>query len=139
MSTEDEVRNASQQFYGALNHMLNGDPQALSEIWSHEPDVTAMHPIGGRRLGWNEVWKSWEQVAHASSDGKVKLKDQFIHAVGDMAYEVGVEQVAFKLGGQAITGEVRVTNVYQREAGHWKIRHHHTDIQQNMVEVLRRM
>ena len=91
MSAEDEVRKASTQFYAALNSMLNGDPQPLSDIWSHDPAVTTMHPIGGRQVGWNEVRESWEQVAQGASDGKVELKDQLIRVIGDVAYEVGVE------------------------------------------------
>jgi ketosteroid isomerase-like protein len=139
MSTEDEVRKASTQFYAALNKMLNGDAQALSDIWSHSPAVTTMHPIGGRQVGWEEVRKTWEQVARAASDGKVQLKDQLIRVAGDMAYEAGVEHAAFKLGGQKVEGQIRVTNIYQREAGAWKISHHHADILPAMVEVLKRL
>jgi len=139
MSAEDEVRKASTQFYAALNKMLNGDAGALSDIWSHSSAVTTMHPIGGRQVGWEEVRKTWEQVAQAASDGKVQLKDQFIRAAGDMAYESGVEHADFKLGGQKVEGRIRVTNIYQREAGAWKITHHHADVLPAMVEVLNRL
>ena len=139
MSTEDEVRKASTQFYAALNRMLNGDAQPLSDIWSHGPAVTTMHPTGGRQVGWNEVRESWEQVAQAASEGKVELTDQLIRVVGDVAYEVGVEHPEFKLGGQKVAGQIRVTNIYQREAGAWKMTHHHTDLASAMVEVLNRV
>jgi hypothetical protein len=33
MSTENEVRQASKQFYAALNRMANGDAASLAEIW----------------------------------------------------------------------------------------------------------
>ena len=139
MSAEDEVRKASAQFYAALNRMLNGDPQPLSDIWSRDPAVTIMHPIGGRQVGWNEVWQSWEQVAQGASDGKVELKDQLIRVLGDVAYEVGVECPEFKLGGEKVAGQIRVTNIYQREAGGWKLIHHHTDLAPAMLEVLNRL
>ena len=139
MSAEDEVRNASTQFYAALNRMLNGDAQPLSDIWSHGPGVTTMHPIGGRQVGWNEVRESWEQVAQGASDGKVELKDQLIRVLGDVAYEVGVECPEFKLGGEKVAGQIRVTNIYQREAGAWKMTHHHADLAPAMLEVLNRL
>lgn len=139
MSTEEEVRKTSTAFYAALNRMLNGDAKPLSNVWSHASGVTAMHPIGGRQVGWDEVWKTWEQVAQAASDGKVELKDQLVRVVGDLAYEVGVEHAEFKLGGQKVTGQVRVTNIYQREAGAWKMTHHHTDLVPAMVEVVSRL
>jgi ketosteroid isomerase-like protein len=136
MSAEDEVREASKQFYTALNRMLNGDAQPLTDIWSHSASVTTMHPIGGRQVGWNEVREAWEQVAQAASEGKVQLNDQLIHVAGDVAYEVGVESAEFKLGGEKVGGQIRVTNIYQREAGAWKITHHHTDVVPDMVEIL---
>jgi ketosteroid isomerase-like protein len=139
MSAEDEVRDASAQFYAALNRMLNGDAQPLSEIWSHGEAVTTMHPIGGRQVGWNEVREAWEQVAQGVSDGKVELKDQLIRVLGDVAYEVGVEYAECKLGGEKVSGQIRVTNIYQREAGAWKMTHHHTDLIPAMLEVLNRL
>jgi len=139
MSAEDEVRETSKQFYAALNRMLNGDARALSDIWSHGSNVTAMHPIGGRQVGWDEVWESWEQVAQVASDGKVELKDQLIHVAGDIACEIGVEHAEFKLGGHQVGGQIRVTNVYERESGAWKIMHHHTDLVPAMTEVLKRL
>lgn len=139
MSTQEEVRKASTQFYVALNRMLNGDARPLSDIWSHDSAVTTMHPIGGRQVGWNEVLESWKQVAQVASDGEVELKDQLIRVAGDVACEVGVEHAEFKLGGQKVAGQLRVTNIYQREAGAWKITHHHADLAPAMVEVLNRL
>ncbi|MBW0149021.1 YybH family protein [Marinobacter arenosus] len=139
MSTEEEVRKASTQFYAALNTMLNGDAAPLSDIWSHNTDVTTMHPVGGRQVGWSEVQKAWEQVAQATTDGKVELKDQLIRVAGDVAYELGTEDAEFTLGGQKVSGEVRVTNIYQREASGWKMTHHHTDVVPAMVEALNRL
>jgi len=139
MSTEDEVRKASNQFYASLNQMVNGDAKSLSDIWSHGPAVTTLHPIGGRQVGWNEVKDSWEQVAGVASDGEVELKDQFIHTAGDIAYEIGVEHGDFNLAGEKVKVEARVTNIYQKENGSWRIIHHHTDINPSMVQILNRL
>lgn len=139
MSAEAKVRKASEQFYAALNRMLNGDAGPLSDIWSHGSAVTTMHPIGGREVGWDDVRGSWEQVAQLASDGKVGLKDQLIQVAGDVAYEVGVEHGQLKLAGQEVAIEHRVTNIYQREAGVWKITHHHADISPAMQDVLSRL
>ena len=133
MTTKREIREVSTQFYAALTRMLNGDARALSDVWSHRSFVTAMHPLGGRQLGWAEVRKTWEQIAQRSSEGNVELKDQLIRLAGDVAYEVGVEHVEAKLGGQKVGAKIRVTNIYQREAGAWKITHHHTDASPAMV------
>jgi len=139
MSTEDEVRNASNQFYAALNKMVNGSSQSLSDIWSHNPAVTTMHPIGGRQVGWKDVWATWDQTAQVASEGQVKLEDQYIRVIGDMAYEIGVENAGFRIAGQKVTDHVRVTNIYQKEGGTWKIVHHHSDLSPAMVEILHKL
>jgi hypothetical protein len=75
MSTEDEVRQACDQYYAALNHMLNGDAELMMEVWSHSSDVTVMHPVAGLPVGWEQVRASWEQFAHLCSGGQVILRD----------------------------------------------------------------
>ena len=139
MSTEDEVRKASQQFYAALNRMANGDAGSMADIWSHSATVTTMHPIGGRQVGWDEVRGPWGQVAELASGGQVRLSDQLIQVSGDMAYEVGTEQGQFKLAGEQVSVEQRVTNIYRREGGAWKIVHHHSDLSPDMVKILRQL
>jgi len=136
MSIEDEVHGASRQFYIAINRMANGDASQLKDIWSHSPTVTTMHPIGGREVGWDAVRESFEKVAQLASEGKVELRDQLIRVVGDMAYEAGVEHGQLKLAGNQVTIEHRVTNIYQREAGVWKLIYHHTDTSPAMLDVI---
>ena len=139
MTIEDEVHAASEKFYAALNRMLNGDARSLQDIWSHSATVTTMHPIGGREVGWDQVRNSFEQVAELTTEGQVKLSEQFIQVVGDAAYELGVEHGRFALAGQPVAGDCRVTNIYRRESGTWKIIHHHTDTAPAMIDVLTRL
>jgi ketosteroid isomerase-like protein len=136
MKTEDEVRAASEKFYAALNRMFNGNAGSLPDIWSHSATVTTMHPIGGREVGWDQVRKSFERVADLTIKGQVKLSEQFIQVVGDAAYELGIEHGRFTFAGQPMAGDCRVTNIYRRESGAWKIVHHHTDIARAMTDVL---
>jgi ketosteroid isomerase-like protein len=67
------------------------------------------------------------------------MKDQLIQVAGDAAYEVGVEHGQLKLAGEQVSIEHRVTNIYRREAGGWKIVHHHADISPAMLELLSRV
>ena len=139
MTTDDEVRNASKQFYAGLTSMANGNSSSLADIWSHSATVMAMHPIGGREVGWDAVRTSFEKVAELSSEGDIGLKDQIIQVAGDIAYEAGIERGQFKLAGQQVIVDVRVTNIYQRESGAWKMVHHHSDISPAMLDVLSRL
>ena len=139
MSTEEDVRKASKQFYNALTQMVKGDASLIEAIWLHDETVTSMHPIGGREVGWKAVKKSFEQVSGIASDGKVELKEQLIRVVGDMAYEVGIEAGQAEFAGEHVNIEHRVTNIYQRKDGIWKMIHHHADIAPAMVEILRKL
>lgn len=139
MSTENEVREASAQFYAALNSMVNGDAGPLADIWSHSKDVTTMHPIGGREVGWDEVKGSWEQVAAIATDGQVEMTDQLIRVSDGMAYEEGIERGHAMMAGERVSIEQRATNIYRREGGSWKIVHHHADLSPAMLDVLKRL
>jgi ketosteroid isomerase-like protein len=139
MSTEDKVRKASAQFYAALNRMANGDARPLADIWSQGADVTTMHPIGGMEVGWDKVRASFAQVAEIASEGLIRLDDQLIRVMGDLAYELGFERGHAKFAGQQVSLDHRVTNIYRQEAGSWKIVHHHTDISAAMLDVLNRL
>jgi ketosteroid isomerase-like protein len=135
MSRQDDVRAVSDKFYSGLSRM---DVAALPEIWSHSDDVTAMHPMGGEQVGWEEVRASFEQAAGPLSDSHVELVDRRIYAGTDLAYETGVERGSAKLGGEPVEFEHRVTNVYRLEDGRWKMIHHHTDVSPGLAEALQR-
>jgi ketosteroid isomerase-like protein len=139
MPAEEDVRKASKQFYNALTRMAKGDADQIGEIWLHDETPTAMHPIGGRDVGWKAVKNSFEQVAGLATDGKVGLKDQLIHVVGDVAYEVGIEIGQVKLASHQVNIEHRVTNIYKRKDGVWKMIHHHADTSPAMLDVLSKL
>jgi len=136
MSTEDEVRAVSDRFYSALSRL---DVSQLESVWSQSRTVSTMHPMGGEQVGWPEVRKSFEEAAGAMSDVHVELVGQRIRTGEDLAYEIGIESGHGTIAGERVEIEHRVTNVYRRESGQWKMVHHHTDVSPAMVEVLRRL
>ena len=92
MAVEDEIRQASEQFYAALNREINGDPGPMMEVWSHGSDVSTLHPLGGINVGWEEVRAGWEQAAQAMSEGQVSLDNSVVVPIaGDVAYTLGTE------------------------------------------------
>jgi len=139
MSTENEVRKASALFYAALNQMANGNAGAMATAWSQDGNVSTMHPIGGCDVGWDIVSASFGNVAELAANGKIELRDQRILAGSDMAYETGTERGSFTMAGTDVSIEHRVTNVYRKVGGDWKIVHHHTDISPAMMDVLSRL
>jgi ketosteroid isomerase-like protein len=47
--------------------------------------------------------------------------------VGDLAYTVGYEHSEATVDGEPRKYTLRVTQVYRREAGEWKVAHRHAD------------
>ncbi len=136
MSSEDEVRAVSNRFYTALSNM---DVAQIGEVWSQSSTVTTMHPMGGEQVGWSEVRKSFEEAAKGMSDVHVEIDRKLIQTGDDLAYEVGIERGRGTVAGEPVEIEHRVTNVYRREAGQWKLVHHHTDVSPAIVDILRRL
>jgi ketosteroid isomerase-like protein len=53
-----------------------------------------------------------------------------------MAFEVGSEEGYTTLGGNRADVSQRVTNIYRREGGEWKIVHHHSDFSPAVTDAL---
>jgi ketosteroid isomerase-like protein len=137
MAAQDEVSQASEQFYAALNRTLDGDSSQMEQVWSHGSDVSAIHPFGGRMLGWEEVGAPWEQAAQAFSGGQVALNEMVVVPISeDAAYTLGTEHGQASIGEQTVGIDWRVTNIYRREADGWKIVHHHTDFSSEVAQAL---
>lgn len=138
-TVEDEIRQASEQFYAALNRLVNGDTGPMMEVWSHSSDVTTLRPLGSRPTGWEQVRDRWEQVAQAFSDGQASIEDLVVVPLSDdVAYTVDTEHGQAKLADETVGIDWRVTNIYRREEGEWKMVHHHTDVSGALVEDLER-
>ncbi|MGP6089939.1 nuclear transport factor 2 family protein [Antarctobacter jejuensis] len=139
MTNLDDVRRASVAFYDALNSMANGDDTAMQNAWIKGDGVTAQHPIGGRDMGSDSVLASFSKVAEIADGGDIRLEDQMINAGSDMAIETGVEIGKLIIAGNEAKIQHRVTNVYQKQDGAWKLAHHHTDLSPSMLEILQRL
>ncbi len=139
MSNLDDIRRASATFYSALNSMARGDDGPMQSAWAKGDSVSAQHPIGGRDTGYDTVMASFGKVAQIAGGGEISLKDQSITAGSDMAVETGKEVGTLILAGHEARIDQRVTNVYQRQGGTWKLAHHHTDLSPDLLDILEKL
>ena len=139
VTAEADVRAASDQFYGALEAMANGDASSMADIWSHEDDVTTMTELGGREESWDAISGSMERAAAVCSDGTATRTDQVIRVIGNAAYELCTESASWTFAGEPISLAGRATNVYRKENGEWKIVHHHADFHAEFADKVANM
>jgi len=122
------VRKAVDQWFVALNAMLNGDPKPFSEVYSHADDVTYMSAEGTYRRGWNETYADWKTQAEKSHGGSATGADIHVVLSGDMAaaqhYTEGQVTAA---NGETKNVRIRESSVFRKEDGHWKMIAHHAD------------
>ena len=72
------------------------------------------------------------------SNLSVVLPSTFSTSCDDVSYTLGTENGQARLGAETIAiAYWRVTNIYRREEGEWKMVHHHTDVSHALVEVLK--
>ncbi len=125
---EDEIRNATMRFYVALNSAMHSDPNPMTATWSHRPDVTNFSAVGGRAVGWNEVYADFLNMARLYPNGSIAPRDIHVVAGKDIGYSVCTESGQLRSpDGPMVTFNQRATNVFRLEDGKWKMIHHHAD------------
>ena len=106
----------------------NGDPEPRLAMWSTNDPVTV---LGAARSanGQDEVSQLFRLLASRFSNcTSYRFELVAAGASGDLAYTVGYEHTAVSLDGVPLPPySLRVTHVYRRENGEWKIVHRHAD------------
>ncbi len=106
-----------------------GDAGPRMELWSRRDPVTLYGALGISESGWEQLSQIFRWVASRFS-GCTAYNFELVAAgvSGDLAYTVGFERSAVSIdGGPAAPRVLRVTHVYRREDGEWKIVHRHGD------------
>ena len=110
--------------------LQNGSSQEYKALWSNGDHVTISGGFGGTiEKGWDKVSKRLDWAATQFSNGTNKIERLVAIADGDLGYVVQLEHIVFKVPatGAESTRDFRVTMVFRRERGKWKIVHRHAD------------
>jgi ketosteroid isomerase-like protein len=111
--------------------IVQGDVEPRLELWSRHDPVTLFGALGPNKTGWEEVSRIFRWVADRFTRSRITnfRWDVDVTAVsGDLGYTVGYERFdAVGDDGAVESVTLRVTHVYRRENGEWKIVHRHGD------------
>ncbi len=112
----------------ALRALLNGDVEPHLAMWTRHDPVTLFGAGVRARTGWSEVSPVFHWLASRFSDPTDYRFDVVSAGVsGDLAYVAGFEHKAVRVEGAPATDTLRITQVYRRENGEWRIVHRHGD------------
>ncbi|MER7247859.1 nuclear transport factor 2 family protein [Kribbella sp. NPDC000426] len=117
---ETELRDAETAIH-------NGDAAPRRAIWSRQEPVTVFGAwLSGTTSA--EVDHVFERLADSFSGCTSYAYDLIsADAVGDLGYTVGHEHTSASVNGEPRTYTLRVTQLYRRESGNWKVFHRHAD------------
>jgi ketosteroid isomerase-like protein len=88
------------------------------------------NPFGPPARGWEQVSETLDRAASHYEDGEPVEFESFATVVcGDLAYTVEIERYRTRVDGgeELVPLAVRVTTVFRREDGTWKVTHRHGD------------
>jgi ketosteroid isomerase-like protein len=110
--------------------LQSGKAGPYKAVWSHTDDVTISGGFGGTiEKGWANVSKRLDWAATQFSQGTNTIERLVAYSEGNLGYVVQLEHIKFKVPatGADATRDFRVSMVFRRERGKWKIVHRHAD------------
>jgi ketosteroid isomerase-like protein len=111
--------------------IVQADVEPRLELWSRRDPVTVFGALGPNRSGWEEVSRIFRWVADRFAGQHVtnfRWEVEVAYASGELGYTVGYERFdVYTDDGPVESVTLRVTHVYRREEGEWRIVHRHGD------------
>jgi ketosteroid isomerase-like protein len=129
MPTADTIQQAFEQVEAANRLFYEGDPAPQMGVWSHADDVTFCGAWGAYERSWERVGPRLEWAAARFRGGHIDHEPLAMEESGDLAYTVYLEKGEARVEGmdEYRPLALRVTLIFRREGGAWKIIHRHAD------------
>ncbi len=125
-----DLQQVIDQYHAALDEFSRGDPAPVKRIYSHRDDVALANPFGPPSLGWKKASEALDFASSRFRDGSMKRFQTLAkYESGEIAIVLEIEHWEAKVSGrQEIRPfDLRVTSIFRREDGIWKLLHRHAD------------
>jgi ketosteroid isomerase-like protein len=136
MPRADDFYQTLEQVRTANQHFLAGDSAPYKACWSHTDDVTIFGGWGAYEKGWEQVGLRLDWAAARFLEGQRTIELLSMALSGDLAYTVWIERGETRVvGSDALRPSgLRVTHIFRREEGAWKVIHRHADAIMEKIE-----
>jgi ketosteroid isomerase-like protein len=126
--TEEFLASVLPRLTAADTALHNGDAAPRKAMWSTTEPVT-LFGAAMMTSGWPEIEATFDRLATRFSDcTSFEIEVVAAEASGDRAYLVAFEHTTASIGGDSPAPySLRVTTIFRREAGAWKVVHRHAD------------
>jgi len=125
---DESFASARERVRVALTAMARGNPAPYVQCWATSEHATLFGAWGPVERGFPRLARTFEWVGSRFKEGALVPEDIVAFESGDLAYTVGFErgEVAVDERGPAPM-VIRVTHIYRRFAGEWRLIHRHAD------------
>jgi len=107
---------------------VNGDGAPVDALAVHDGEATFFPPTGGSVSGAHEIAERYGvDVKSFSRGGHSKLEVLQSGDQGGLAFWTGFQDAEAKFGDRKVKMRLRITELFRREGGHWKLFHRHAD------------
>jgi ketosteroid isomerase-like protein len=129
MATSEFLR-VIEDNHRAVDAFVKGDAAPLGALYSRADDATLANPFGPPVRGWVQIESTMAQAAALYRQGEATgFELVATYETEDLAYVVELEQFLAMVGGaeERTPLALRVTTIFRREHGAWRIVHRHAD------------
>jgi ketosteroid isomerase-like protein len=112
----------------ALAAMGSGRANEYIDCWAPSHDATLFGAWGPIEKGYDRLAETFRWVGQRFTGGALVPEDIVSFESGDLAYTVGFERGDVSVDGKAPSAmTIRVTHIYRRIDGEWRLVHRHAD------------
>jgi len=115
--------------HAAMARVANGDVSGIKALYSHGDDATSFYGWGGYEKGWDAVSRRWDWAGQQFKGGSVSYENVTTTVGADLAYTTDIE--TFKVDMAGMDGPAqwsnRVTHIFRRADGEWRLVHRHAN------------
>jgi ketosteroid isomerase-like protein len=128
--SQQDFDEAVKQYNMAMSDFFKGNPEPINNLYSSCDEISLAQLSGPFVLGRNQVTDTASRNAMKYREGAGTTFETLAkYVTPELAYIVQVERTNAKIGGSNGVSSLalRVTSIFRREDGVWKLLHRHVD------------